>query len=208
MSKAAINQAFDVVTVRQVASAVDCDRRTVRTVRDKGRVARTVIGRTIAQALAAMSGVPVSMIMAPDGDGPADDVAEPETPADPDPAETGDPDEYTALAGKRIEDWKIAKLNRIAKERNNAIEAGDLLDLETVSARISQAGVAFQKGQAAARRSIEAVCCDGCRDAVVVEFDEAMNATIIAVRGASEGGPGVAQGEGRLGRLVQPWPRG
>ena len=105
MSKAAIDQAFEVVTVRQVASAVNCDRRTVRTVRDKGRVARTVIGRTIAQALAAMSGVPVKMIMAPDGDGPVDDVAEPETP--------------------------------IAKERENAVAAGDLLDLETVSARSS-----------------------------------------------------------------------
>ena len=52
---------------------------------------------------------------------------------------------------------------------------------------IIQVGVAFQKGQAAARRSIEAVCCDGCRDAVVVEFDGATNATITAVRGALEG---------------------
>ena len=76
MSKAAIKQAFEVVTVRQVASAVDCDRRTVRTVRDKGRVARTVAGRAIAQALAAMSGVPVSMIMAPDGDDPPADVSD------------------------------------------------------------------------------------------------------------------------------------
>ena len=102
--------------------------------------------------------------MAPDGDGPADDIVETEvTPAALDPTESGETDEYTALAGKRIEDWKIAKLNRIAKERKNAVAAGDLLDLETVSARISQAGVAFQRGQAAARRSIEAVCCDGCR---------------------------------------------
>ena len=187
MSKSAIDQAFEVVTVRQVASAVDCDRRTVRTVRDKGRVARTVIGRTIAQALAAMSGVPVKMIMAPDGDGPADDVAEPEAPAEPDPSETRDPDEYEALAGKRIEDWKIAKLNRIAKERENAVAAGDLLDLGTVSAKLIQAGVAFQKGQAAARRSIEAVCCDKCRGPVVAEHEAAANATIAAVRGALEG---------------------
>ena len=189
MSKAAIDQAFEVVTVRQVASAVDCDRRTVRTVRDKGRVARTVIGRTIAQALAAMSGVPVKSIMAPDDDdGPGDDVAEPGTPAEPDPAETRDPDEYTALAGKRIEDWKIARLNRIAKERENAVAAGDLLDLGTVSAKLIQAGVAFQKGQAAARRSIEAACCDKCRGPVVAEHEAATNATIAAVRGALEAG--------------------
>ena len=188
MSKDAIKQAFEVVTVRQVANAVDCDRRTVRTVRDHGRVARTVIGRTIAQALAAMSGVPVSAIMAPDGDDPAD-VGETPSEVTPDAADPVDDeaDQYTALAGKRIEDWKIAKLNRIAKERENAVAAGDLLDLASVTARISQAGVAFQRGQAAARRSIEAVCCDGCRDAVVVEFDGATNATIAAVIGALEG---------------------
>ena len=186
MSKSAIDQAFEVVTVRQVASAVDCDRRTVRTVRDKGRVAGTVIGRTIAQALAAMSGVPVKMIMAPDGDGPADDGADPEAPAEPDPAETREPDEYEALAGKRIEDWKIARLNRIAKERENAVAAGKLLDLGTVIARVSQAGVAFQRGHAAARRSIEAVCCDKCRGPVVAEYEAAANATIAAVRGALE----------------------
>ena len=188
MSKAAIKQAFEVVTVRQVANAVDCDRRTVMAVRDHGRVARTVVGRTIAQALAAMSGVPSTAIMAPDGDDPADVGETPsEVTPDADDRVDDEADQYTALAGKRIEDWKIAKLNRIAKERENAVVAGELLDLETVSARISQAGVAFQRGQAAARRSIEAVCCDGCRDAVVVEFDGAMNATIIAVRGALEG---------------------
>ena len=104
----------------------------------------------------------------------------------PTPAETGDPDEYTALAGKRIEDWKIARLNRIAKERENAVAAGDLLDLETVRTRISQAGVAFQRGQAAARRSIEAVCCDKCRGPVVAEHEAAASATIVAVRGALE----------------------
>ena len=187
MSKDAIKQAFEVVTVRQVANAVGCDRRTVMAARDQGRVARTVVGRTIGQALAAMSGVAVSAIMAPDEDGPADDVVENEvTPASLDHTEAGEIDEYTALAGKRIEDWRIAKLNRIAKERENAVAAGDLLDLETVRTRISQAGVAFQRGQAAARRSIEAVCCDGCRDAVVVEFDGATNATITAVRGALE----------------------
>ena len=45
------------------------------------------------------------------------------TPAAADPTEPGEPDEYTALAGKRIEDWKIARQNRIAKERENAVAA-------------------------------------------------------------------------------------
>ena len=189
MSKDAIKQAFEVVTVRQVANAVDCDRRTVRTVRDQGRVARTVIGRTIAQAMAAMSGVPVSAIMAPDGDDhPAGVGSIPSevTPGADDPA-VDETDQYAALAGKRIEDWRIARQNRIAKERENAVIAGELVDVASVSARIGQAGVAFRRGQAAARRSLEVVCCDGCRDAVVVEFDGAMNATIAAVIGALEG---------------------
>ena len=186
MTKAAIKQAFEVVTARQVANAVDCDRRTVRTVRDQGRVARTVAGRAIAKAMAAMSGVPVSAILAPDGDDhPAGvgSIPNEATPGAADPA-VDETDEYTALAGKRIEDWKIARQNRIAKERENAVIAGELVDVASVTARVSQAGVAFQRGHAAARRSIEAVCCDGCRDAVVVEFDGAMNATIAAVLGA------------------------
>ena len=65
---------------------------------------------------------------------------------------------------------------------------GLLLPAHEVKARISQVGVAFRKGQAAARRSIEAVCCDKCRGPVVAEHEAATNATIIAVRGALEAG--------------------
>ena len=65
VSKAVIDRAFEVLTVRQVAKAVGCDRRSVMAVRDNGRMTKTVIGRTIAQAIAAMSGVPVAVIVPP-----------------------------------------------------------------------------------------------------------------------------------------------
>ena len=103
----------------------------------------------------------------------------------------GEPDLPTeeALSTRlRKEDlaWKSERARGLRMKNDEA--EGLLLPAHEVSARISQVGVAFQKGQAAARRSIEAVCCDGCRDAVVVEFDGATNATITAVRGALEGG--------------------
>ena len=82
--------------------------------------------------------------------------------------------------------WKLERARGVRMKNDEA--EGLLLPVDEVSAKLIQAGVAFQKGQAAARRSIEAVCCDGCRDAVVVEFDGATNATIIAVRGALEAG--------------------
>ena len=101
----------------------------------------------------------------------------------------GEPDLPTeeALSTRlRKEDlaWKSERARGVRMKNDEA--EGLLLPANEVKARISQAGVAFQKGQAAARRSIEAVCCDGCREAVVVEFDGATNATITAVRGALE----------------------
>ena len=102
----------------------------------------------------------------------------------------GEPDLPTeeALSTRlRKEDlaWKSERARGLRMKNDEA--EGLLLPAHEVSARISQVGVAFQKGQAAARRSIEAVCCDGCRETVVVEFDRATNATIIAVRGALGG---------------------
>ena len=74
---------------------------------------------------------------------------------------------------------------RGVRMKNDEAE-GLLLPADDVKARVSQAGVAFQKGQAAARRSIEAVCCDKCRGPVVAEHEAAAITTIAAVRGAFE----------------------
>ena len=80
--------------------------------------------------------------------------------------------------------WKSERARGVRMKNDEA--EGLLLPADEVKARVSQAGVAFQKGQAAARRSIEAVCCAKCRGPVVAEHEAATNATIIAVRGALE----------------------
>ena len=82
--------------------------------------------------------------------------------------------------------WKLERARGVRMKNDEA--EGLLLPVDEVSAKLIQAGVAFQKGQAAARRSIEAVCCDKCRGPVMAEHEAAANATIIAVRGALEGG--------------------
>ena len=97
------------------------------------------------------------------------------------------PMEEAALSTRlRKEDlaWKSERARGVRMKNDEA--EGLLLRAGEVKARISQAGVAFQKGQAAARRSIEAVCCDKCRGPVVAEHEAAANATIAAVRGALE----------------------
>ena len=86
----------------------------------------------------------------------------------------------------RKEDLAVKSERARGLRMKNDEAEGLLLRADDVKARISQVGVAFQKGQAAARRSIEAVCCDKCRGPVVAEHEAATNATIIAVRGAME----------------------
>ena len=81
--------------------------------------------------------------------------------------------------------WKSERARGVRMKNDEA--EGLLLPAHEVSARVSQAGVAFQRAQAAARRSIEAVCCDKCRGPVVAEHEAAANATIAAVRGALDG---------------------
>ena len=93
--------------------------------------------------------------------------------------------EQTAIRG--FSGAAVRALRARGLRMKNDEAEGLLLPAHEVSARISQVGVAFQRGQAAARRSIEAVCCDKCRGPVVAEHEAATNATIAAVRGALEG---------------------
>ena len=65
---------------------------------------------------------------------------------------------------------------------------GLLLPVDEVRSRLGAAATFLRTGVDGARRSVEVVCCDECRGAVVAQFDGAMNATIAAVLGALEGG--------------------
>ena len=65
--------------------------------------------------------------------------------------------------------------------------AGSLIPVDDVKSRIGAAGALLRTGVDGARRSIEVVCCDGCRPAVVAEFDGAIGATVDAVARALKG---------------------
>ena len=81
--------------------------------------------------------------------------------------------------------WKSERARGVRMKNDEA--EGLLLPADEVKARISQAGVAFQRGQAATRRSIEALLCEGCREVFIAEYDGTMRATIDAVLKAWEG---------------------
>ena len=87
---------------------------------------------------------------------------------------------------KRAELAKKIEEERKLKMQNDQV-AGLLLPVEDVKSRIGSAGALLRTGVDGARRSIEVVCCDGCRDAVVTEFDAAIGATVEAVARALEG---------------------
>ena len=80
---------------------------------------------------------------------------------------------------------KVQELRRLTL-LNNLAEKKSIL-VEDVKPRIGSAGALLRTGADGARRSIEVVCCDGCRDAVVTEFDAAIGATVEAVARALEG---------------------
>ena len=80
---------------------------------------------------------------------------------------------------------KVQEVRRLTLLNNLAEEKSILV--EDVKSRIGSAGALLRTGADGARRSIEVVCCDGCRDAVVTEFDAAIGATVEAVARALEG---------------------
>ena len=161
-----VREAIETIGMQRLAELAGCTRTTVDRTKQRGDVSNSPAGARIRQAIRD-EGLNL------DGD----DVK-------------GEPDLSTELAlSSRLREQDLAwKLERARGVRMKNDEAeGLLLPVDEVSAKLIQAGVAFQKGQAAARRSIEAVCCDGCRDAVVAQHEAAANATIAAVRGALEG---------------------
>ena len=80
---------------------------------------------------------------------------------------------------------KVQEVRRLTLLNNLAEEKSILV--EDVKSRIGSAGALLRTGADGARRSIEVACCDGCRDAVVTEFDAAIGATVEAVARALEG---------------------
>ena len=81
--------------------------------------------------------------------------------------------------------WK-SECARGVRMKNDEAE-GLLLPVGEVRARLGAAATFLRTGRDGARRSVEQVCCDECRGAVVAEMDGALDATIAAVLGALEG---------------------
>ena len=69
MTAAAIARAFEVVIPADVARLVGCDHRTVRDVRNSGRIRGGRVSQKVAVALAGASGVPLDEILAGDHSG-------------------------------------------------------------------------------------------------------------------------------------------
>ena len=62
-----------------------------------------------------------------------------------------------------------------------------LLPGEEVKSRLGSAGALLRTGVDGARRSVEVVCCDSCREAVIAEFDGAIGTMIEDVARALKG---------------------
>ena len=161
-----VREAIETIGMQRLAELAGCSRTTIDRTKQRGDVSSSPTGARIRQAIRD-EGLKL------DGD---DVEGEPDLPTE------------EALSTRlRKEDlaWKSERARGVRMKNDEA--EGLLLPAHEVKARVSQAGVAFQRGQAAARRSIEAVCCDKCRGPVVAEHEAATNATIAAVRGALEG---------------------
>ena len=160
-----VREAIETIGMQRLAELAGCSRTTIDRTKQRGDVSSSPTGARIRQAIRD-EGLKL------DGD---DVEGEPDLPT-----------EEALSMQLRKEDlaWKSERARGVRMKNDEA--EGLLLPAHEVKARISQVGVAFQRGHAAARRSIEAVCCDKCRGPVVAEHEAAANATIAAVRGALE----------------------
>ena len=191
MTSAAIARAFEVVLPLDVARTVGCSYRTVRDVRDMGRVPGGKVSQKVAGALAGASGVPLDEILAGDGSGRRPrrrTSARKGANAGPHPAgeatNVEEMDQFQALEKKRIEDAKIAALIREDKEMSLALRRGELIPAADVHARLGAGALAIRQGMEATRRAVLAAATKGSRKAVADALDGrcCMDQTIVASR--------------------------
>lgn len=88
---------------------------------------------------------------------------------------------------KREEDAKLTREKRIASERQNAVEAGELVSRAEVRAAHARAGQALRAGVESAVRVVGALCPDDVRPAVVAELEAEYARMRAAVASALEG---------------------
>ena len=88
---------------------------------------------------------------------------------------------------KREEDARLTREKRIASERQNAVEAGELVSRAEVRAAHARAGQALRAGVESAVRVVGALCPDELRPAVVRELEAEYARMRAAVASALEG---------------------
>ena len=153
--------------MQRLADLAGCTRTTIDRTKQRGDVSSSPTGARIRQAIRDEG-------LRLDGDGVGGE--QPDLPME------------DALSTRLRKEDLAAKSERARglKMKNDEAE-GLLLPVDEVRARLGTAATFLRTGVDGARRSVEIVCCDGCRGAVVAEFDGAMAATIAAVLGALEG---------------------
>ena len=87
----------------------------------------------------------------------------------------------------RDERGLLTRQRRIQMERQNAVEAGELVSTSEVLARVLSAASVLRMGHENARRNVESVCCGSCRGPAAETVDEVFAATAKAVGEALRG---------------------
>lgn len=184
MSAEAIARVFEFTTSKDVAAAAGTTQRSVNRARAAGHVPRGTRGERMAVAMEALCAGSVT----------AEDIlrrAEPAPAAAPGGTGGGlDEMDLQVMRNKRLEDMRIARLNRERKEADNRQAFGELVPVAEVTARFQAAGVEFQRGHEVLRRDVESRCCEGCRGPVVEALDEGYQAIRGRVGQALGGGDG------------------
>ena len=67
------------------------------------------------------------------------------------------------------------------KERKNGEADRSLVPASDIAAAYGYSTAQFRTGMDAFRRSLDTILCDGCREAALAEFDDAVSLTVKAV---------------------------
>ena len=175
-----VREAIETIGMQRLADLAGCTRTTIDRTKQRGDVSSSPTGARIRQAIRDQG-------LALDGDVPTGG-AQPDLPMD-------------QPIVSQIKDAELRQKVAAAaeKERKNAEAEGRLLPADEIAAAVGHAGAQLRTGLDGGRRRIEALCCEGCRDVIVAEYDGTMRTGIDAVLKALGGGDGRMQSVRRHG---------
>ena len=163
-----VSEAIETIGQARLAELAGCTRATIDRTKIRGDVSSSPTGARIRQAI---RGEGVAL----DGDVPTGGE-QPDLPMQP-----------PVVEQIRAAELRQKRAAAAEKERKNAEAEGRLLPADEVAAKVGHAGAQLRTGIDGGRRRIEALCCEGCREVIVAEYDGTMRTTIDAVLKALEG---------------------